>query len=94
MVTNKSFAEKIGCTESYASYLRNGHRLPSGGILSAIILKYQLPPVAAMTAYLNGKQAFGSFLETHVFGAESDPSERPDELADHEPEPETDAVRA
>lgn len=93
MVTNKSFAEKVGCTESYASYLRNGNRLPSGSILSTIILTYKLPPVAAMTAYLNGKQAFGDFLETHVFGAEGDPSERPDVPADHEPEPDPDAVR-
>lgn len=86
MVTNRSFAEKVGCTESYASYVRNGKRLPSGTTLVRIITVYKLAPIAAMDAYAKGKEAFGKFLTDNVFDADGDPAERADEPADHEPE--------
>lgn len=36
METNKGIAERIGLTHSSVSRIRNGHRLPSVGVMSAI----------------------------------------------------------
>lgn len=70
-MTNKDFAERIGVTDSYASYLRNGQRLPSGDLLVKIILVFELDPLRAMNAYQEGGSAFGLFLRDVVFSAPS-----------------------
>ncbi len=66
-MTNEDFAERVGVTESYASYLRNGQRRPSGDLLVKIILAFELDPVAAMKAYQEGGTEFGTYLRDHVF---------------------------
>lgn len=72
-MTNKAFASEIGVTDSYASYLRNGQRLPSGDLLVKIILTFDLPRDPAMNAYREGATAFGKFLQERVFDGEPSP---------------------
>lgn len=84
-MTNRAFGDAIGVTNSYASYMRNGHRLPSADLLITIILTFELEPVPAMRAYQEGTEAFGVFLRENVFGrvaeAPSDSSTVPEPIA-------------
>jgi transcriptional regulator with XRE-family HTH domain len=74
-MTNAQFAEHVGdITISYASYLRSGNRLPSGEVLVRIVKVFKLDPGAAMTAYQEGREAFGTYLRRNVFG---DPDDAP-----------------
>lgn len=66
-MTNEEFAARVDVTDSYASYLRNGKRLPSGDLLVKIILTFELDPVPAMKAYQEGGNAFGTYLRENVF---------------------------
>lgn len=66
-MTNPEFAARIGVTESYASYLRNGQRRPSGMLLVKIIGAFDLDADAAMKAYQEGGKQFGTYLRDHVF---------------------------
>ena len=66
-MTNEEFAGRVDVTDSYASYLRNGKRLPSGDLLVKIILTFELDPLPAMNAYQEGGNAFGAYLREHVF---------------------------
>lgn len=66
-MTNPEFAGRVGVSASYASYLRNGQRVPSGDLLVKIILEFELEPVPAMKAYQDGGEAFGAFLRNQVF---------------------------
>jgi hypothetical protein len=66
-MTNGAFGDAIGVTNSYASYMRNGHRKPSAELLIKIILTFELEPVPAMRAYQEGTEAFGVFLRETVF---------------------------
>lgn len=81
MVTNRAFGSAIGVTESYASYLRNGERKPSGDLLVAIIQKYELDPLAAMIAYVAGAKHFGAYLRQNIFDvpASDEPSPAPED---------------
>lgn len=74
-MTNEEFAGHLDVTDSYASYLRNGKRLPSGDLLVNIILTFELDPVPAMKAYQEGGNSFGAFLREHVFNAPSNEPE-------------------
>lgn len=74
-MTNEDFAAKVGVTDSYASYLRNGKRLPSGDLLVTIIMKFELDPIPAMKAYQDGSDAFGTYLRDHVFSRTGSPAE-------------------
>jgi len=87
-MTNEEFAGRVDVTDSYASYLRNGKRLPSGDLLVKIILTFELDPLPAMNAYQEGGNAFGAYLREHVFstGRTAPPGTSP--VADTEPEPE------
>lgn len=66
-MTNEEFAGRVDVTDSYASYLRNGKRLPSGDLLVKIILTFELDPLPAMIAYQEGGTVFGAYLREHVF---------------------------
>lgn len=74
-MTNKEFAERVDVTDSYASYLRNGQRLPSGDLLVRIILTFEMDPISAMNAYKEGGDAFGAFLRDTVFADASQATE-------------------
>jgi transcriptional regulator with XRE-family HTH domain len=74
-MTNEEFAARVDVTDSYASYLRNGKRLPSGDLLVKIILTFELDPVPAMKAYQEGGNEFGAFLRKHVFSVKPSPAE-------------------
>jgi len=67
-LTNQDFASRVGITDSYASYLKNGQRLPSGDVLVKIIQEFELDAYAAMDAYREGGAVFGAFLRRAVFG--------------------------
>ena len=70
MMTNGEFGQKIGVTDSYASYLRNGKKLPAGEVLARIIRLFNLDADTtkrALQAYEDGKDAFGAFLRDEVF---------------------------
>jgi hypothetical protein len=72
-LTLEQFGAQVGISESYASYVKNGRRLPSGNVLVQIILAFELEPVPAMTAYQDGREAFGKFIRKTVFDRESEP---------------------
>ena len=73
-VTNEQVADRIGVTDSYVSYLRNGKRKPSGDVLVNLILEFKLDPVAAIDAFHKGEEDFGKFLRDNIF-TEEQPSE-------------------
>lgn len=79
MMTNGEFGQKIGVTDSYASYLRNGKKLPAGEVLARIIRLFNLDADTtkrALQAYEDGKDAFGAFLRDEVFMVdETEPEE-------------------
>ena len=75
MVTNAAFAQRVGCNYTMASKIRNGTRRPSGGLLTRIILAYELDAEQAIEAYAGGPVVFGDYLTEHVFKA-------PDAMAD------------
>lgn len=77
MATNRDFAARVDVTESYASYLRSGDRLPSGKLLVRIILRYELDPIAAMDAYDKGAEPFGAYLRTEIFDREESKTDEP-----------------
>ena len=66
-VSNARFASIAGCSESMASRLRNGHRLPSAALRDRITLEFGLEPGEVIKAFAS-PEAFGSFLREHVFG--------------------------
>jgi transcriptional regulator with XRE-family HTH domain len=65
--TNQDFAEAVGTSISYASYLRAGKRLPGIALLSRIIETYGLPTGPTLEAYSQGQAVFGAFLRAAVF---------------------------
>lgn len=66
-LTNRDFATKLDITESYASYLKSGGRLPRAHLLIKMIRTFDLDPNAAMSAYDDGPESFGAYLRREVF---------------------------
>lgn len=75
-MTNREFGDAVGITGSYASYIRNGHRLPATDVMIKIILTFELEPVPAMRAYQEGGEAFGKFLRETVFDVAQPPGDQ------------------
>jgi hypothetical protein len=72
-LTLEQFGAQVRISESYACYVKNGRRLPSGDLLVRIILAFELEPVPAMKAYQDGREAFGKFIRETVFVSEPEP---------------------
>lgn len=66
-VTNKDFGARVGCSESMASRVRSGKRLPSPSLLRLIITKCELDAEQAMTAWLAGREGFSEYITKEVF---------------------------
>lgn len=65
-MTNAEFAERVGITESYASYLRAGKRSPGASVLSDLIEGLELDAVGLMRAYRAGPETLSKFLELNT----------------------------
>jgi hypothetical protein len=67
-VTNRSFGKLVDCNHTMVSKMRHGTRLPSGALLTRIVLAFNLDPKEALVAYSGGPAVFGEFLDRTVFG--------------------------
>jgi transcriptional regulator with XRE-family HTH domain len=61
-MTNRQFAAEIGVTESYASLIRAGKRLPGAAALVAIATVFELDANDLVRAYREGPKALAAFL--------------------------------
>lgn len=69
MVTNNEFARLTGCNYTMASKIRNGTRKPSAGLLTRIILVFELDAEQSIEAYAKGPVLFSDYLRKNVFDA-------------------------
>lgn len=77
-MSNSQFAAKTGYHHTMVSRIRNGHRLPSGGMLALMCSKLELDHKRYLEAYQEGKAVFSALLRSEVFGpkpGEEDPDE-------------------
>lgn len=74
MMTNLEFGERVGCSESMASRLRSGDRLPGREQLGRIVAEFELNQEEAFAAYTAGRMAFGKYVTEKVFDAEDVPA--------------------
>jgi transcriptional regulator with XRE-family HTH domain len=65
-MTNRQFAEKIGVTESYASLIRAGKRLPGAAALVEIATVFGLDANDLFDAYRKGAKAMAELLEEQL----------------------------
>jgi transcriptional regulator with XRE-family HTH domain len=65
-VTNRQFAADIGVTESYASLIRSGKRLPGAAALVEIAVMFELDANELIQAYRRGPRALADFLAEAV----------------------------
>lgn len=65
-VTNRQFAADIGVTESYASLIRAGKRLPGAPALVAMIVAFELDANEVVQAYRGGPKSLADFLSRTV----------------------------
>ena len=66
-ITNRDFGKRVGCNYTMASKMRRGVRLPSGALLTRIVLAFELDGNEAVVAYSGGPATFGEYLEREVF---------------------------
>ena len=64
-MTNEDFAEQLGITESYASYLRTGGRKPSAAVLVKLSTIFHLDANALMDAYQRDHGNMARYLGEH-----------------------------
>ena len=69
-LTNSEFARLTSCSESMASRLRGGKRLPSAALRDRITRMFELDPADVML-YFESAELFGRFLRTQVFSREN-----------------------
>jgi transcriptional regulator with XRE-family HTH domain len=65
-MTNRQFAVAIGVTESYASLIRAGKRLPGAAALVSIATVFNLDANQLVRAYQRGPIAVAQFLEERL----------------------------
>lgn len=65
-MTNEEVAEFIGVHYSTVSRLKNGDRMPSGGLLYDIMRVFRLDPEKTMNAFGQGPSVFAPYFRTHV----------------------------
>jgi transcriptional regulator with XRE-family HTH domain len=65
-VTNRQFAADVGITESYASLIRSGKRLPGAQALVTIVTVYAIDANELVTAYRQGPKALARFLDDQL----------------------------
>jgi transcriptional regulator with XRE-family HTH domain len=65
-MTNRQFATAIGVTESYASLIRAGKRLPGAAALVEIAIVFDLDANKLVQAYRRGPEAMAEFLNEQL----------------------------
>ena len=71
MMTNREFAERVGCHHSMASRLRAGKRAPSLEMMSRISKHFRTVSLDELVdAHLEGPEAVGALLRERVFDNE------------------------
>lgn len=65
-MTNAELGQRLGVTESYASYLRNGRRMPSGSLLAKMVEKFGMDGTGLLRAYRAGPEALATYLRDHL----------------------------
>lgn len=68
-MTHAEVGTALGVTESYASYLRNGKRMPSAPVLSRMVEAFDLNKdqvYALMKAYSQGPAELARYLDTVI----------------------------
>lgn len=63
-MTNAEMSLKLGVTESYASYLRNGKRMPSAQVMSRMVEAFGLDGNEIFRAYKAGPDAMAAYLKS------------------------------
>ena len=69
-VSNADFARRVGIHYTMASRLRNGHRMPSSGLLSAIVEAFHVEgdELGVMHAALGGgPDTFGAWIRDCLY---------------------------
>lgn len=69
-MTNEEFGQKVGCSHSMASRLRNGQRLPSLQLLTRIATKFNVDPAPLIRAHARGAESFGRALQKVIRDSE------------------------
>lgn len=67
-MSNSQFAAKTGYHHTMVSRIRNGHRMPSAGMLALMCSKLELDPKKYLEAYQEGPEVFSALLRDEVFG--------------------------
>jgi transcriptional regulator with XRE-family HTH domain len=67
-MSNSQFAAKTGYHHTMVSRIRNGHRMPSAGMLSLMCTKLDLDHKKYLEAYREGPAVFSALLRDEVFG--------------------------
>lgn len=67
VMTNREFAERVGCDHTMASRLRSGVRLPSARLMTRIKDEFNLDWDEIMAAYNGGEEKFGEFIRTKIY---------------------------
>lgn len=65
-VTNGEFGRKVGVSESMASRIRSGQRLPSAAVLHKIHTEYGIPLDSLMRARDTGAEQFGLLVRSRL----------------------------
>jgi len=68
--TNGGFEEKVGVDFTTASRYRNGDRVPSTRTAQKIADAYGLDVAEMLRAIAGGREEFGYYIRTRVFGPE------------------------
>lgn len=85
-MSNSQFAKATGYHHTMVSRIRNGHRLPSGGMLALMCIKLDLDHKKYLEAYREGSDVFSALLRAEVFGPKpGDEVEDDDEFEDLNP---------
>jgi transcriptional regulator with XRE-family HTH domain len=67
-ISNQDFAEAIEISNSMASRIRSGGRMPSAEILDRIASFYEIPLETLFDARRQGREAFGRWLRDNLLG--------------------------
>lgn len=81
-MSNSQFAEKTGYHHTMVSRIRNGHRMPSGGMLALMCSRLDLDHKKYLEAYQAGPKEFSALLREEVFGPK--PGESEHEVVDND----------
>lgn len=65
-MTNAELGDLIGVSPSMASRIRNGHRLPSTGVIRRISVELEIPIDQLLEAHGEGPTEFGRLMRMYL----------------------------